>query len=386
MFWIALKMLMGDKGKYMGIILGVSFASLIMTQQPGVFWGIMSRAYSLITDINTPDIWVIDPAVKFIDDAIPLASTQLYKVASVPDVEWAKPLYKGRGSARLPDGKFQGCEIIGLDDATLIGGPAVMKSGRLTDLRYANSIIVNAEGIRKYLKMKDPITNETRYLKVGDILELNDHKAKIVGIADSTGTFQGRPVIYTTYSRAKTFVPSERKTLSYILVKAKDGTDPEILAKKIEKKTKLKALTKEQFKELTYQHYINNTGIAMNFGISVLLGFLVGTAIAGQTFYNFTQDNLRYFGVLKAMGTSQKTLMFMILLQSIVVGVIGYGLGLCGMTLFYWLTQTNSLLAFNFSWKLLFYSFIGVCIISLISALISVRKVLKLEAAIVFKG
>ena len=35
-------------------------------------------------------------------------------------------------------------------------------------------------------------------------------------------------------------------------------------------------------------YVIKQTGIAVNFGISVLLGFVIGTAIAGQTFYNFT--------------------------------------------------------------------------------------------------
>ena len=31
---------------------------------------------------------------------------------------------------------------------------------------------------------------------------------------------------------------------------------------------------------------------------------LVGTAIAGQTFYNFTLENLKQFGALKAMGAT----------------------------------------------------------------------------------
>ena len=57
------------------------------------------------------------------------------------------------------------------------------------------------------------------------------------------------------------------------------------------------------------------------------MGFIVGTAIAGQTFYLFTLENLKQFGALKAMGVSNCRLMRMILLQARVVGVIGYGLG-----------------------------------------------------------
>lgn len=131
---------------------------------------------------------------------------------------------------------------------------------------------------------------------------------------------------------------------------------------------------------------MHNTGIAINFGISVLLGFLVGAAVAGQTFYNFTQENLKYFGVLKAMGTSQKTLVLMILLQALTVGISGYGIGLALTTFFFWLSQSNALLAFRFTWGLMLFSAVGVGIITAIAALISARQVLRLEAAIVFKG
>src|SRR5258707_1730354 len=120
MFYVAFRMLVGDRSKYMGIILGLSFASLIMTQQPGVFAGIMTRSYSFITDLGLPDIWVMDPKVQYVDDNKPMPSTALYRVSSVEGIAWAKPLYKGTIQARLHNGTFQVCNLIGLDDVTLI--------------------------------------------------------------------------------------------------------------------------------------------------------------------------------------------------------------------------------------------------------------------------
>ena len=35
MSWIALKMLTGNQGKYLGIILGIAFATLLIAQQIG---------------------------------------------------------------------------------------------------------------------------------------------------------------------------------------------------------------------------------------------------------------------------------------------------------------------------------------------------------------
>lgn len=386
MNYIALKMLMGDRGKYLGIVLGLTFASLIMTQQPAIFVGLMARSFSFITDVGLPDIWVMDPKVQFVDDIKPLQDTQLYRVRGVEGVDWAVPLYKGLIKARLHDGTFQTCIVIGLDDATLIGGPPLMLKGKVEDLRRSDGVLVDIDGARDKLA-KAPIQpgGKPVPLDVGDTLELNDRRAIVVGIAKTTRTFQSQPVVYTTYARAMLYAPRERKLLSFVLVKAKPGEDIARLARRIRETTGLAAYTQDEFKKLTVDYFLKNTGIPINFGISVALGFIVGAAIAGQTFYNFTLENLRQFGVLKAMGTSNWTLLRMILLQAVLVGSIGYGLGV-GLTAAFGYAMRNTILAFKFPWQLLAFSGTGVTLICIFAALISIRKVIKLEPAVVFKG
>src|SRR3954468_4963625 len=95
MNFIAIKMLVGDRAKYLGIIMGLTFASLLITQQSAIFVGLMSRTFGAISDMGLPDIWVMDDKVQFIDDVKPLQDTQLYRVRGVAGVEWAVPLYKG---------------------------------------------------------------------------------------------------------------------------------------------------------------------------------------------------------------------------------------------------------------------------------------------------
>jgi putative ABC transport system permease protein len=383
---IALKMLMGDRGKYFGIVMGLTFASLIMTQQPAIFVGLMSRTFSFISDLGLPDIWVMDKKVQFVDDIKPLQDTELYRVRGITGVEWAMPLYKGLLKARLADGTFQTCNVVGLDDATLIGGPPIMLEGKLEDLRRSDGVIVDKDGAKDKLA-KPSLTpgGKPVPLKVGDSLELNDRRAIVVGIAKVTRTFQSQPVVYTTYSRAKSYAPRERKLLSFVLVKAKKGENLKELARRITDRTGLAAYTAQEFKDLTYQYFMKNTGIPINFGISVVLGFIVGAAIAGQTFYNFTLENMRQFGVLKAMGTSNWTLLRMILLQAVLVGSLGYGLGV-GLTALFGFAMRNTILAFKFPWQLLVFSGAGVSMICVFAALISIRKVIQLEPAIVFKG
>ena len=384
MYYIALKMLIGDTAKYIGIIIGITFASLIMTEQPGVFVGIMQRTYSFMSDAGLPDIWVTDPRVQYVDDVKPMRQTELYRVKSVAGVAWAVPLFKGSITAHGTDGTFQNCSIIGLDDATLIAGPALMASGKLQDLRQNDAVIVDEAGARDKLAKILPDGSKIP-LTIGDELELNDHRATVVGIAKTTRTFQSMPIVYTTYSRATTFVPQQRELLSFVLVKAAANQNIAELTKRIHKNTGLAAHTREDFKKITLNYYLKKTAMPISFGVTVAMGFVVGAAIAGQMFYNFTLENIRQFGALKAMGTQNMVLLKMILVQGFFVGIIGWGLGI-GLSALFGFATKGSVMPFNMPWQLLLFSGTGVFIILIVSALISIRKVIALEPAIVFKS
>lgn len=386
MYLLALKMLFNDKAKFFGIVMGVTLASLVITQQGAIFVGLMSRTFGAITDMNYPDIWVMDRKVQFIDDTKPLQDTKLFEVRGVPGVASAVPLYKGMIRARMDNGLFQNCNLYGLDDSSLIGGPGEMVEGKLSDLRMADSVVVDVEGANDKLARAGPTPGSPRIpLKIGDTLELNDHRAVVVGISKGSKTFQSQPNVFTTYSRAVTFAPKERKLLSFILVKAEPGQDLEEVCARITKQTGLAAYTANQFKMLTVNYFLKYTGIPINFGIAVSLGFLVGTLITGFMFYSFTLDNLKFLGTLKAMGTSDTMLMNMILLQALVVGLIGFGIGVGAATIF-GTSMGSTQLAFWLTWQLLIVSLGAVIIICMLAAMLSVRKVVALEPAVVFKG
>jgi len=391
MNWIAWKMLTGDRAKYYGIIFGVTFAALLMAQQASIFWGLMWNTTSQIRDIDGASIWVMDPGVQFIDDIKPLSDDDLYRVRGVPGVAWAVRLYKGLARARFQDGTFQQFILLGLDDATFVGAPAELVVGNLADLRKPDAVIMDEAGF-KYLWPDDPIAESS----LGKTLEMNDHRAVIVGLCKASPTFQTFPIVYTRYSQAMRFVPSERKLMSFVLAEPEPGLDPHAVCQRIETETRpspkspgLRARTREDFMWLTIQYYMKRTGIPINFGITVFLGFVVGAAIAGQTFYLFTIENLRQFGALKAMGVSNLRLVGMSLLQALIVGAIGYGLGLGGAVSFGILMERAAKTvppAFFMTWPIVVGVGVGVFVIIFLASLVSIRRVLVLEPAIVFQG
>lgn len=371
-------MLIGNRGKYLGIVLGIAFAALLIAQQASIFWGLMNLTSSQIRDVQGVDIWVMDPNVQFVDDVKPLSENDLFRVRGVPGVDWAVRFYKGLARARLPDGNFQQIILLGLDDSSLVGAPVEMIAGDLRDLYQPDALIMDDAGY-KQLWPDEPFT-------VGKVFEMNDRRGVVVGVCKASRTFQTFPIVYTRYSQAVTFAPTERKVLSFVLAQAKPELQVEQVCKEIQKQTGLAALTRAQFIDMTMWYYMERTGIPINFGITVLLGFVVGTAIAGQTFYLFTVENIKQFGALKAMGTSNLRIVGMVLLQALQVGVIGYALGVGGAAGFGYVTRINPKLAFLMPWQVLAITAAAVFVMIVLSSLLSIRRVLVVEPAIVFKG
>lgn len=377
-------MLFGDRGKYIAMIVGIGFASLIMTQQPAIFWGLLTRTYSFISDVAAPDIWVMDPGVLFVEEHKPIRDTDLARVRGVAGVAWAAPMYKNLMISKLPDGSTKTIDLTGLDDATLIGAPPRIVEGSLQDLRQSDSILVDKEAAETRLRVVNK-DGTTRALVIGDVLEINDHRAVVVGFVKASRNFVLQPQIYTTYTRALQYSAPNRRQLTYVLVKAQAGLDHKALAKQIEDSVKLRAVTSEEFKELTFTYWMTQTGIPINFGISVTLGFIVGAAVAGQAFFNFVRENLKQYAALKAMGLRSSVLVRMVLLQSFIVGITGYGLGV-GLTALFGLKAYDSILAFSMTPAILLFAAAGVFLIVSVAALLSIRQVIKVDPAVVFRG
>nr|MBI3614124.1 FtsX-like permease family protein [Nitrospirota bacterium] len=376
MNYVALKMLFGDRAKYLMLLCGLTFCVMLIVQQGSIFWGLMIWSESGISNLNV-QIWVTDPNISQVAEVKPIASTTVERVRSVPGVEWAVPLYRGIGRARLANGEYHQITLMGLDASTLIGRPAHMEDGRIEDLRTPDAVVVDQWAVER---MGGP-----EVIKVGTVFEINDKKARIVGIAHVQKDFQNIPSVYATFERATTYAPPERRLLSYVLAKARDNEPVEAVTRRITEQTGLGAFTQEEFGWKTILWVLKNTGIGINFGTTILLGFIVGMAIAGQTFYLFTVENLKQFGALKAMGASTFALARMIILQAFTVGIIGFGVGIGLATLFGTLAAAKGQLPFTETWPLLWLVFGSLLAICSFSATISIIKLAKLEPAIVFR-
>ena len=378
MNWVAWKMLTGDRVKYLGIVFGVAFGSLLIAHQTSIFCSLMLRTASQILDITEPDLWVMDEKLQCADEIRPLPVSDLYRVRGVPGVEWAVKFYKGQVRTRVIGGVYRTTVLLGLDDDSLVGAPRKMVLGQLSDLRRPDALLVDSAGYT-YLFPGEPY-------QLGKIVEINDRRGVIVGICEASPPFTTFPVMYALYGTATQYAPPERNQMSFILAKVQNGASQQDVCHKIAQQTGLKAMPRRSFMWLTIFYYLRTTGIPINFGITVALGFIVGTAIAGQTFYLFTIENLKQFGSLKAMGVTNLRLTGMILFQAAIVGLLGFGLGMGMSAAFFETTKDISHLK-GFFMPVPVFIGTGICVLFIVglASLLSIRKVLVLEPAVVFK-
>lgn len=375
MLRVALKMLLGDKSKYLSLVFGLGFAVLLISQQGAIFLGLMLRATGPLQNVSQPDLWVTDPYVKWISETRNLSDADLNRVRSVAGVAWAEPFFNVRATCELSNGNFRTVNIVGISAVTLVGQPPEITVGRLEDLRVADAVFIE-ESARS--KLNDP--------QIGDELKLNDRRGVVVGFCRAKSGFDSPALIYTTYDNAINYVPLGRNTLSYVLVGVKPDVSITDVQQRINRLPDLAAFTPKEMTMKTVGFIMRETGIGINFGITVLLGFIVGLVVSASIFYQFTIENMRNFAVFKAMGARAPTLIGMVFLQAVIVGLIGFGIGIGATGLFTLAGRKPGVeLAAYFPWQLMIGAFVAMLICVMAGSLLSLQRVLRLEPAVVFK-
>jgi len=378
MLSVALKMLFGDRAKVLGLVFGVAFATLLVTQQIGLFVGLMTRSQNIIADAQEADIWVMDASVEYLDLIRPMRDGELFRVRGVPGVAWAVPLFKGATSVKTPDGRMKSALLLGVDDTTLIGVTQRFIIGSIADLQRPDAIAIDRVGFMQLWPGERPA--------VGKTLELNDRRAVVTAITDAAPAFSAQVIVYTRYSQAVNYLPTGRNQLSFILARAAPGIDPASVARTITDRTGLNAFAANEFAWRTIRYYLRNTGIPISFATTILLGIIVGGAIVGLTFNMFVSDSLPQYAMLKVIGVTDGRIVALVLFQAGVVGLIGYaiGTGLAAAFFEFACTPTSALRGFILPWWIALGVAGAMTLLIVLSTAVSLRRVLVVEPVLIF--
>ena len=204
---------------------------------------------------------------------------------------------------------MESIEIVGFDLITGLGAPWNLTEGDTSALKIPDTVIFD----RYYL-------NKLGVNGVGDQAEINDRRARVVGLTRDIRSFTTSPYVFTTFKRAQDYVVIDDDHLITLCsskpppASTSKGSRPDLKSRLPDNEV----FTTAQFSAMTRHYWMFTTGAGIAVLMAAALGLIVGVAVVAQTIYATTMDHIREYGTLKAMGAASSYILVIILWQAIV--------------------------------------------------------------------
>ena len=372
---LALKNLLHDKLRSAMTIAGVAFAVTLVFVQVGLFMGILDNA-SVTIDHLQADLWVTSRNTPNVDFAHGFPQGLVQRVRSVPGVERADNLLIQFLNLSLPNGAEEGMLVYGLEDFTRWGMPWNIESGNVEDLRRGAYMFLDASAERRFGKFA-----------VGEYREVMGRRVKISGRSREAVSFTTSPIAFLTYDLVQELSGGRMDgRTTYILVKLAPDADATAVAAELRRRLPHNDVyTKADWAKRSRNYWVASTGIGLNMYLTVFLGCLVGVVVVTQTLYTSTMEHIKEFGTVKAIGGSNADIYRILGAQAVAAAVIGFLAGrLMAFALAPAMAQIRLKLIISNEFAAIV--FVGTLVLCLVAALVSFRKVAKIDPALVFRG
>ncbi len=367
---LARRYLFSDRIRFAISAGGVAFAVLLIVLILALYQGIYDRAGRFATAVPS-ELWVTqagapDPS----HGASILPESVLGRLQEVPGVAAAQPLFARTmqvGSApntgtfafvmALPEGPLAAETADAFGVASLPGkGQVVLSDLVADDVRAGRG---------------DTVYIGTKPLEVAEV-------SLLIEGAFSAATFVSAHDAPALFGHPDAF--------SFALVTTSPGADVEAVEAEIENQMPgTNALTREELADATRREV--QEGFLPIVAVLIGVAFVVGLAVIALTIYTSTVERVRDYGVLKAMGASPRQLFAVVLRQSVAVDLIGFASGsLLALIAGKLIQDSVPEFATLYRWQDVLAVFVAALAMSAIAAVVPIRRVARVDPAIVFRA
>ena len=373
---LARRNLFHDRVRFAVTLTGIVFALVLITIQFGLFLGFMTTTSNNI-DRSKADLWIVFHGVGYFDTGRMFSERKFYEVLSVPGVEQAEKYIQNFAYWKKPDGGVENVQVIGFHPGGGLGEPWNIVEGSVLDVKLEDGVIVD-----------DLYKEKLGVRKIGDRVEIGEHRARVVGFTHGIRSFTTSPFVYTSFKNSLNYTRPEAREdqLAYILVKVAPGFTPDEVLKNLRARVKdVDIYTKAEFSRRTRFYWMFTTGAGLAVLTAALMGLIVGIAVVAQTIYAATMDHIREYGTLKAMGATNGYLYRVLIEQAVWSAVLGYGFAMVAASFIVQGSEKGgALILMPVAMKIgMLLLAVFMCITA---ALVSINKVTRLDPAMVFRG
>jgi len=361
---VARRQLLARRGRTLAGVIGIAVALLLVLTLKAIFAGMEERLTGFIEGTRA-DVLVAQEGVRTIhmtESALPGATVAA--VARVPGVASAEGIvYKGAFVETGPNGKSGVVGLVG-------GGPVPdLVAGRLP---AAGEIVL------------DRVLADTLGVEVGDTVEVLGTPLRVSGEVNGTAGITGSYAFV-----ARSTIESMLQTpdvVSYVLVRAQPGVDGGELARRINRDVVgVSASTRAEFAD-SERRVVGDMSTDLVRAM-ILVGFVIGVAVAGLVAYSQTLAQLHDYGVLRALGLSARRALALVVAQigALVLGGFVVALGLAALLVAVLPALSPTLVLSIRAGDVGQAAFVAGSV-ALAAALIPVVRVVRVEPASVFRG
>jgi putative ABC transport system permease protein len=370
---IGVAMLLHDRPKLAGTLLGVVFAVVLASQNAALLVGMLARN-TLMVDNAGADVWIMPRGTREFRPGPDLPDVALYRAKGAPGVEWAAPLVTGMGTVKLPSGATEDVQVVGVEVPSLRGGPFHLVAGDPAALALPDAIT-----------FEDAVRDLLGGINLGSVREVNGHRVHTVALTWGLIPF-GPPYAFASLETARELLRMDARRVSFVIVKVRAGGAPEDVASRLRERLPLhRVLTADAFRAETVDFIMTTAALGATFGTAAGLGILVGLVVVALTMFSAVVDRSREYGTLKALGATNGDLAALLAAQSLFVAVTGTLVGealAVGMVA----GMRSGLLAVFLPPAVLAAMPAAMLAICLAGSLLALARLRRLEPAVVFRG
>src|SRR3990167_7588743 len=361
MLFLARKNLFQEKTRLFISVGGVAFSVVLIMVLTGLYRGWNDKMGQYIRSVPA-DIWVVQDGTEDMfhtPSVLPLSYEAM--ISGLNGVEDVRP-FSGRRVAFHHRGHDVNMYLVAYDKDNN-SGKAVPGEGE---------IIV------------DKISARTKEIKINDALDIAGQKFKVVGLSEGGDVVTFSFAFINRGDANRVFRLPD--STNYYTVLLTEGTDTPTAISDIKGAIpSVDAVTKQNFID-------NNTKLIRETFLPVILvlliiGVVVGTAVIGLTIFTSVTEKIREYGVLKAIGMSNRQLYGVVIKQSMTAGLIGFVIGstiamVLQLTLGSWVPQFVSQIN-----ALDVVGIFGLTIaMSVLASYLPIRRITHIDPAEVFKS
>jgi putative ABC transport system permease protein len=370
--------LVHEKSRLVVALAGVAFAVLLVFMNLG-FLGALAKSASMFYEYMNAEVFLVSPQTLEVSSTTAFPRERLFQAKGLAGVDRVMPLYLAYLQWRNPETRESRAAFmfaINPDDPAFLL-PIFQDPATIGILNRPDTVLFDLRSRPEY----GPKT-------VGTTTEVSRRTITIGGQYELGGGFAADATVITS---DQNFLRLSKIPLSLVnmgLIKLEPGVDAdaiaarlrEILPKDVVVRTKAEMVANDS------DYWIASTSTGFIFGMGVAVSCVVGVVIVYQILYTDISDHMKQYATLKAMGYRSGYLFNVVIQEAIILSILGYIPGfITAIGLYAFVAQaTSNALPVGMDLQRAIGVFILTVAMCIISALVSVRKVVTAEPVELF--